>query len=120
MRKIATSFLAVILLVASIQTQAIAETSIFLETTGFATKIGFRGVFSWEACQPVLARVHYGTNPAGLTLATRPTSPDLAGISIADGLVLGSTNYWQVEDLITEKRSEIKSFKAANATTRRI
>ncbi|HVF12087.1 MAG TPA: hypothetical protein VNA87_03280, partial [Actinomycetota bacterium] len=115
MRKIATSLFAVLLLVGSIQTHAIAEDSIFLETRGFATKIGFRGVFSWEASQPVLARVHYGTNPAALTLATKPTSPDLAGMSIADGLVLGSTYYWQVEDLITGERSEIKSFKAANA-----
>lgn len=91
----------------------------FENLVGFATKTGFRGVFAWQASEPVLATVHYGVNPAGLdkAIAAIPGGPDRAGMAIAEDLEVGKTYYWQVEDSITGNLSEIRSFKAANAYT---
>lgn len=36
---------------------------LFTSMTGFATKTGARGVFAWQASQPVSGFVRYGTDP---------------------------------------------------------
>src|SRR4028118_1455005 len=46
---------------------------VFVETDGFATKTGFRGVFVWKATQPGVGGVHYGVGPtAPAGVATKP------------------------------------------------
>ncbi|HEX6177826.1 MAG TPA: fibronectin type III domain-containing protein, partial [Thermoanaerobaculia bacterium] len=89
----------------------------FLETDGFATKTGFRGVFTWKATQPVAGVVRYGESPAALTqsVSAVPGAPDTSGLAVASNLVIGHTYYWQVEDTLTGTKSEIKSFDAVNA-----
>lgn len=91
----------------------------FTNTLGFATKTGFRGVFSWQASEPVKAEVHYGTNPGNLDQITAaiPGAPDSAGIAIAEGLTIGETYYWKVVDILSGQESEIESFEATNAYT---
>src|SRR5687768_2850055 len=80
-----------------------AENAPFTETHGFATKTGHRGVFTWQATLPVTGIVHYGTSPSALTSSVEPTpgGPDFAAMAIADGLEIGETYYWQVEDITT-------------------
>jgi hypothetical protein len=94
-----------------------AQPSIFTETVGFATKTGFRAIFTWSATQPVAGVVHYGESPANLdqTAMALPGAPDTAQMAAASNLVRGRTYYWQVEDTLTGERSEIKSLRAANA-----
>lgn len=94
-----------------------AAQSIFTDVEGFATKTGFRGVFAWQASQPVKAAVSYGLSPDNLDseVITVPGTPDSAGMAIADGLEIGKTYYWQVEDLLTGEKSEVSSFTANNA-----
>jgi hypothetical protein len=98
-------------------TGVMAQQSIFTETIGFATKTGFRGVFTWKATQAVSGVVHYGESPANLNLRASaiPGAPDTAQIAVASNLVRGTTYFWQVEDTLTGARSEIKSLKAENA-----
>jgi len=98
---------------------AVLGQSLFVETDGFATKTGFRGVFVWKATQPVTGVVRYGESPAALTqsVSAVPGAPDTAQVAVASNLVRGKTYYWQVEDTLTGTRSEIKSFEAKNAYT---
>lgn len=95
------------------------EEGLFTDLEGFATKTGFRGIFAWQTTAPVDGLVHYGTDPGNLTQTTRaiPGAADTAGMAIAEGLSIGATYYWQVEDLLTGEMSEVSSFKAANAYT---
>lgn len=93
---------------------------LFTDLVGFATKTGYRGVFSWQATGPVVAEVHYGTDPANLsqTVTQFPAStPDSSGLAIVDGLTIGDTYYWQVEDTVSGERSAVQSFEATNAYT---
>src|ERR1700752_2233077 len=85
----------------------------FTRTIGFATKTGFRGVFAWQASQPVIGVVHYGLSPASLTQTASPIpgAPDTAGLAIGT-LIRGNTYYFQVEDTLTGERSAISSFQA--------
>ena len=91
----------------------------FTETTGFASKTGFRGVFAWKASAPVEALVRFGTSPAALTNTVEPAPnvADTAGLAIVDGLTKGATYYFQVEDKVSGAKSDIKSFVASNAYT---
>ncbi|HEX2122565.1 MAG TPA: cadherin-like domain-containing protein, partial [Thermoanaerobaculia bacterium] len=61
--------------------------------------------------------VRFGTSPTALTGMTEPTPnvPDTAGMAIADGLTIGTTYYYQVEDKATGAKSAIGSFVAANS-----
>lgn len=95
----------------------LAAPPLFVRTEGFATKVGFRGVFAWQAAQPVRGLVRYGTTPDNLNKVAQSLvgSPDTAAMAIAEGLTVGSTYYWKVEDQLTREASETKSFKAANA-----
>ncbi|HEX2120400.1 MAG TPA: Ig-like domain-containing protein [Thermoanaerobaculia bacterium] len=90
---------------------------VFVETDGFATKTGFRGVFVWKATQPVIGVVRYGESPAALTQSVSPVPgvADTSQLAVASNLVIGKTYYWQVEDTLTGQRSSIKSFEANNA-----
>lgn len=117
MRKLLLRLFTVGALLAGVLPAMATEGPLFVETDAFATKTGFRGVFVWEAADPVKARVHYGTSATSLgsTIDPLPGAPDTAGIAIADGLSKGTTYFWQVEDLITGERSEVKSFDAVNA-----
>lgn len=92
---------------------------VFLETDGFATKTGFRGVFVWRTSQPVTGVVRYGESPEELTqsVSAVPGAPDTSQIAVVSNLVRGRTYYWQVEDTLTGVKSEIKSFEAKNAYT---
>ena len=92
------------------------QSSPFTRTIGFATKTGFRGVFAWQASQPVIGVVHYGLSPASLTQTASPIpgAPDTAGMAIGT-LIRGNTYYFQVEDTLTGERSAISSFQATNA-----
>ncbi|MFP5247956.1 MAG: fibronectin type III domain-containing protein, partial [Thermoanaerobaculia bacterium] len=98
---------------------ALLGQSIFLETEGFATKTGFRGVFTWKASQPVTGVVHYGTSPTALTQSVSgvPGAPDTAQLAVASNLERGKTYYWQVEDTLTGAKSPVKSLEAKNAYT---
>lgn len=89
---------------------------LFTETLGFATKTGFRGVFSWKATQPVQGIVRFGTSPTALTQSVEPVPgvSDTAQIAIAF-LNKGQTYYWQVEDKLTGKKSAIQQFESKNA-----
>ena len=90
----------------------------FSQLVGFATKTGFRGVFSWQARDAVAGVVHLGTSPDALDVdVTPPGPPDTAQLAIADGLEPGRKYYWQVEDQLTGETSGIGSFNAANAYT---
>lgn len=94
-----------------------AQDPLFTRTVGFATKTGFRGVFTWESSQPVVGRVRYGTSPANLGSVAPlvgTTAPDVAGLAIAR-LALDATYYWQVEDVLTGQRSPVQTLRAANA-----
>lgn len=99
-----------------------AEEAVFTEVTGFATKTGFRGIVAWEADQPVLARVRYGTSPTALTLSTAQLAPqaDTAGMVVIGfvagfGPAPGDTIYYRVEDQLSGGVSAIQSFEAKNA-----
>ena len=95
-----------------------ADAGLFTRTLGFATKTGYRGVVAWQAAQPVVATVHYGTAPGALDLtAPAPASPDSAGMLVLEGLEQGRVYYWQVEDLVSGERSVVKSFTSNNAYT---
>src|SRR5688572_19292828 len=87
---------------------------VFVETDGFATKTGFRGVFVWKATQPVMGVVRYGESPTALTQgvpATRGVA-DTSRVAVASNLTSANTYYGKVEDSPTGKRSSIKSFEA--------
>lgn len=94
------------------------STSPFTRTLGFATKTGFRGVFTWAATRPVEAVVRFGTAPDNLnqTAKALPGLADSAGIAIAQ-LTTGQTYYWAVEDKATGQRSAVQSLVANNAYT---
>ncbi|MEO7803676.1 MAG: fibronectin type III domain-containing protein, partial [Actinomycetota bacterium] len=111
------AILAAMAIAMSVIWHAPAAPSLFTSVEGFATKTGFRGVFAWQASQPVKAVVHYGVDPQALDASTvaLPGAPDAAGMTIIDGLEAGATYYWQVEDLVTGEKSEVSNFKAANA-----
>jgi hypothetical protein len=95
-----------------------ADAGIFTKTVGFATKTGYRGVFSWQASKEVAAVVHYGLSPTALTSTAVATGvPDAAGIVIVDDLEVGKIYYWQVEDTTTGERSVVKSLASTNAYT---
>jgi hypothetical protein len=96
-----------------------AQEATFTETTAFATKTGFRGVFVWKANQPVSGVVHYGLDPGVLSqsVSAVPGAPDVAQIAVASDLVRGETYYWQVEDTLSGARSAVKTLQAANAYT---
>ncbi len=100
-------------------TPAALAQNIFLETDGFATKTGFRGVFVWKASQPVLGVVRYGESPTALiqSVSAIPGVADTSQLAVASNLVIGRTYYWQVEDTLTGQKSSIKSFEAKNAYT---
>lgn len=120
MKRALTSVVALVLVLSLTPGMALAEEEpLFTKTNGFATKTGYRGVFTWEATQPVDGVVLYGTSPSSLSEATRaiPGAADTAQIAIAEGLSVGTTYYWRVEDLLTGELSEIKSFEATNAYT---
>lgn len=91
----------------------------FTEVVAFATKTGFRGVVAWEATRPVVGSVAYGTNPDALnfTLQPLPGAPDTAQMVVINGLVAGTTYYYEVRDALSGVRSGVRSFRAANATT---
>ncbi|MDX1503736.1 MAG: hypothetical protein R3325_15360, partial [Thermoanaerobaculia bacterium] len=93
-----------------------AQEPLFLETVGFATKTGFRGVFAWSAAESVSGVVHYGTDPDNLTETVQPLpgGVDTAQMAVAQ-IVTGQRYYYQVEDLLTGARSEVGSFVARNA-----
>ncbi len=117
----ALTVLALMLNWAALAPPAASAESIFTKTTGFATKTGFRFVFAWEATQPIVPQVEYGTDPNNLNqLATPipPGIPDTGGLALADdrGLV-GQTIHWRVRDLLTDEVSETKNFEAKNAYT---
>lgn len=123
-RRILTILVASLLLTALIPNvmTASAEDSIFTKTDGFATKTGFRFVFSWAASEPVSPTIQYGTDPSNLNLTAKPVPatgiPDTAGLVIADNRTLvGQTIYWRAVDDLTGQASEIKSFEARNAYT---
>ena len=88
----------------------------FTRTLGFATKTGFRGVFTWSASRPVDAIVRFGTSPNNLSLTAKalPGAADTAGLAIAQ-LEHGKTYWWVVEDSATGVRSEVKQLTAKNA-----
>lgn len=112
--------LAVVLIAPLISTgPAAAEEHLFTETVGFATKTGYRGVFAWEATEPVMGFVRYGTDPDALDqiAAAIPGAPDTAGMAIAEGLTIGETYHWLVEDDLTGEQSPVSSFDAVNAYT---
>ena len=90
---------------------------LFSQTNGFATKTGFRGVFSWATRSLAKTVVNYGTSPTALDQQASSIvgSPDTAGMAIAEGLTPGSTYYWEAEDLLSGEKSDIKSFTATNA-----
>lgn len=96
---------------------------VFSEVVGFAAKTGFRGVFAWQATQPVEGIVHYGTSPTKLARVVEPT-PNVAAaaqMAVVDDLAFpgraGRTWYFQVEDKRTGQRSEIVTLDARNAYT---
>ena len=97
---------------------AAAQDPVFTRTMAFATKTGFRAVFTWSARQPVSGVVHYGTSPDALTETVIPVAGgvDTAGIAVAQ-VETGTTYYYQIEDLLTGERSAIGSFDAVNAYT---
>ncbi|HVE92885.1 MAG TPA: fibronectin type III domain-containing protein [Actinomycetota bacterium] len=93
------------------------ELPLFTKVNGFATKTGFRGVFTWQASELVTGFVRYGTSPDALTqvAAALPGAADTAGMAIAQLDSPGSTYYFQVVDDTTQRASEINSFEAVNA-----
>lgn len=97
------------------------EPSIFTETSGFATKTGYRFVFAWEATQQVVPQVEFGTDPGNLNRTATPIPPgipDTAGLALADDRsLIGQTIFWRVRDLLTDEVSDTKSFVARNAYT---
>lgn len=95
---------------------AAAQEPVFTRTEAFATKTGFRAVFSWSSRQPVSAVVHYGTSPGALTETVVPIVDvaDTAGLAVAH-VETGTTYFYQVEDLLTGERSPIGTFEAVNA-----
>lgn len=114
---LAAHLLTLIVLIAT--TPLLAQSPVFTETEGFATKTGFRAVFVWKATQPVSGVVHYGQSPDTLDsiVSAVPGAPDTAQIAVASDLVRGATYYWQVEDTLTGDRSEVKQLEATNAYT---
>lgn len=110
--------LVILSLVLLMAPMAIAQ-SLFLETDGFATKTGFRGVFVWKASQPVMGVVHYGESPTALdrSISAVPGVPDTSQLAVVSDLTRGKTYYWRVEDTLTGELSTIKSFDAVNAYT---
>ena len=117
-KRVASSLLALLVVSAGLVARAEAV-SVFTDSQGFATKTGFRGVFAWQAVQPVKAVVTYGTDPSNLDKSALPIpgAPDSAGMAVVDGLENGATYYWQVEDLITGDTTPVQSFDATNAYT---
>lgn len=96
------------------------QTSPFVDVVGFAAKTGYRGVFAWQASSQVIGVVHYGTDPANLNLTATQypvPEPDTAAMAVVHDLEIGRTYYFQVEDEISGAKSEVKSFRAANAYT---
>jgi hypothetical protein len=88
----------------------------FTEVVSFATKTGFRAVVSYSSEAPVAGVVHYGTSPEMLDqIAPAPGAPDTAQLVILDGLEVGTTYWFQVEDLLTGERSEVHELVAENA-----
>lgn len=124
MRRAIVVFSSALLLIALIPfgPSALAEDSIFTKTDGFATKTGFRFVFSWAASQPVSPTIQFGIDPSNLNQTAKPVPatgiPDTAGIAIKDDRTLaGKTIYWRAVDDLTGEASEVKSFEAINAYT---
>ena len=118
-RKFIRYAFAAVLLVVVLPASLFAQTQpVFTETLGFATKTGFRGVFTWKASQPVEGIVRFGTSPTALTqsISAVPGQADTAQIAIAY-LTKGATYYWQVEDSLTGQKSEVKKLEAKNAYT---
>jgi len=115
--RFAVALLAVVLF-AAVPATAQTQPS-FMETVGFATKTGFRGVFAWKASAPVEGLVRFGTSPDALTQTAEaiPNVADTAGIAITDALTRGATYYFQVEDKLTGAKSPIRSFAATNSYT---
>ena len=91
-------------------------TNPFTRTVGFATKTGFRGVFTWSASRSVDATVRFGTSPDNLNQSVKalPGAADTAGMAVAQ-LETGQTYWWAVEDTATGQRSEVKQLAAKNA-----
>jgi hypothetical protein len=90
----------------------------FTELAGFATKTGYRGVFTWSASAPVAGSVHLGTSPETLdTVVAAPGAPDTAQMVITDGLEVGATYYWKVVDQLSGEESGVGRFTAVNAYT---
>jgi hypothetical protein len=118
MRRLSGWRVAGLLLVFAMASLAAAQ-PVFVETDGFATKTGFRGVFVWKATQAVAGVVHYGQSAAALdqSVSAVPGAPDTSGLAVASNLERGKTYYWQVEDTLTGVRSSVKSFEAKNAYT---
>lgn len=111
--------LVIVTAIAVLIAPAVFAQAVFLETDGFATKTGFRGVFVWKASQAVSGVVRYGESPDNLSqsVAAIPGAADPSGIAVASNLTRGKTYYWQVEDTLTGAKSPIRSFDAVNAYT---
>lgn len=88
----------------------------FTEVLSFATKTGFRAVVSYSSEAPVAGVVRYGTSPDVLDqVAPAPGAPDTAQLVILDGLEVGATYWYQVEDLLTGETSDVHELVAENA-----
>lgn len=89
--------------------------------TGFATKTGYRLVFSWDADAPVNGYVEWGTEADALHGVARPPTegPDTAGIAVVDvgQALVGETIHYRVVDGSTGKASDVHTLTAANGWT---
>lgn len=116
--------LAAVLLLFALTPLAQAQTNPFTRIEAFATKTGFRGIFAWQASEPVSGFVRWGTSPATLDQIAGPIpgTPDKAGMAVAhfaaDGnqtAPLADTIYYQVVDDLTGAASTIASLATVNS-----
>ncbi len=100
------------------------QVPLFERVEAFTTKTGFRAVFAWQASEPVLVTVEYGTDPENLDRVAGflPTSPDTAGVAFADLREdledmswTGETFHYRLVDERTGTATETRSLVAENA-----
>lgn len=117
-KRAASLVFAVLLFVPSAGAQVSDDPS-FSSVSGFATKIGDRGVIVWSSDAPVFPRVEWGCSGSSMNRSINPAVlvPDTAGMIFIEGARACPTVHAELVDQISGVRSPHISFASTNAYT---